>query len=446
MKPYCFVLMPFGRKESASGKSIEFDKVYKQIFKPAIQEADLEPIRADEEWAGGIIHKPMFERLMLCNYAVADLTTANPNVLYELGVRHGIRPHSTVLTFAEGMRLPFDVKPLRGIPYELDSLGFPKNPEEAKEVIRDRLIACRDPNIDSPLFQLVSEMPQPDISHLKTDTFRDLAKYSEEVKNELEDARSEGPEAVSEIEEELKEKAPIKDTDPGIVIDLLLSYRAVKNWQKMVDLVEEMSPELSNSILVREQKGLALNRLGEHDKAERILKEIIEESGPSPETNGILGRVYKDLWEKAKDEGKTAQQKGYLKKAVDTYLDGFEADWRDAYPGVNAVTLMEVGDEVDDRQPEVLPVVKYSVKRRLDNKYPEYWDYATLLELHVIAGEKEEAEKVLSSCITEIRESWEPETTARNLRLLKDAKESRGEDVGWVSEIIETLEQAGEDL
>ena len=62
----------------------------------------------------------MFERLILCEYAVADLTTANANVFYELGVRHAVRPWSTVLLFAEGgSQLPFDVAPLRALPYSL---------------------------------------------------------------------------------------------------------------------------------------------------------------------------------------------------------------------------------------------------------------------------------------------------------------------------------------
>ena len=51
-----------------------------------MRDAGLEPLRADEEQAGGISHKPMFERLVLCDYAVADLTAANANVFYELGV------------------------------------------------------------------------------------------------------------------------------------------------------------------------------------------------------------------------------------------------------------------------------------------------------------------------------------------------------------------------
>ncbi|MFZ9132502.1 MAG: hypothetical protein ACO21B_04630, partial [Gemmobacter sp.] len=79
----------------ADGRPIDFDSVYDKIIAPAVSEAGMEPLRADEEAAGGIIHKPMFERLLLCDYALADLTTANANVFYELGVRHAARPATT---------------------------------------------------------------------------------------------------------------------------------------------------------------------------------------------------------------------------------------------------------------------------------------------------------------------------------------------------------------
>src|SRR5438093_12522700 len=127
--PVCFVLMPFGTKATQGGGSIDFDKIYRDAIAPAIQDADLVPIRADEERTGGIIHKPMFERLLLCEYAIADLTTANANVFYELGVRHAARPWSTVLIFAGGSRLPFDVAPLRGLTYLIDASGKPTNTE-----------------------------------------------------------------------------------------------------------------------------------------------------------------------------------------------------------------------------------------------------------------------------------------------------------------------------
>lgn len=54
-----------------------FDAIYSELTGPAVDAAGMEPLRADEEMAGGIIHKPMYERLILCEYAVADLTTAN---------------------------------------------------------------------------------------------------------------------------------------------------------------------------------------------------------------------------------------------------------------------------------------------------------------------------------------------------------------------------------
>ena len=365
MKPYCFVLMPFGRKSDESGRVVEFDAVYEQIIAPAIMDANLEPIRADEEIIGGIIHKPMFERLMMCDYAVADLTTANANVFYELGIRHGVRPYSTVPVAGSGMRLPFDVSPLRAILYDVDEYGLPENPEEVRHALAERLEACRDPADDSPLYQLLTDVPRPDLQRLKTDAFRDMVEYSKTMKDRLRKARKEGRAAVESIENEID----VVVADPAIVIDLFLSYRAVKNWQGMVDLVDKMAPPLKQTILVQEQLGFALNRLGRHNDAEKVLAEVIECHGPSSETNGILGRVYKDQWLKSSADQSPAAR-AYLKKAIDAYLQGFESDWRDAYPGINAITLMECSEPPDPIRHELIPVVAYSVKRRLASFRP----------------------------------------------------------------------------
>src|SRR5215218_5263135 len=139
-RPLCFVLMPFGKKRDISGTLINFDSIYKDLIAPSIEEAGLQPLRADEEVTGGIIHKPMFERLILCEYAIADLTTANANVFYELGVRHAVRPWSTVLLFAKGTgQLPFDVAPLRAMTYILNEEGLPKDIEVNKAELVKRL-------------------------------------------------------------------------------------------------------------------------------------------------------------------------------------------------------------------------------------------------------------------------------------------------------------------
>lgn len=84
--PLCFIIMPFGEKKGLSGRGkINFDSIYKEGIEPAVRDAGMVPVRADEERTGGIIHQAMFERLVLCEFALADLTTANANVFYERG-------------------------------------------------------------------------------------------------------------------------------------------------------------------------------------------------------------------------------------------------------------------------------------------------------------------------------------------------------------------------
>ncbi len=433
--PLCFVLMPFGQKPDRSGKLIDFDAVYRDLIEPAIERAGLEPLRADEEMGGGIIHKPMFERLILCEFAVADLTTANANVFYELGVRHATRPWSTVLLFAEGGgQLPFDVAPLRAIPYGLDASGRPSRADADAATLAERLTEAREGTTDSPLYELVEDFPEVD--RTKTDVFRDRVEYSRQMKQRLAAARKEGVEALEAIEIELGD---LTDVESGVVVDLFLSYRAVKGWRQMIALVARMSRPLAATVMIQEQLALALNRDGRGDEAERVLRELIERRGPSSETYGILGRVYKDRWEAAAKEGRDALARGLLNRAIEAYLHGFEADWRDAYPGINAVTLMELAEPPDPRREKLLPVVAYAVERRVAAGKPDYWDHATLLELAVLGKNEPAAGDALANALAAVREAFEPETTARNLRLIREARERRGEEVGWVRSIEETL-------
>ncbi|MCL4538325.1 MAG: hypothetical protein M1378_01760 [Bacteroidetes bacterium] len=221
MHPLCFVLMPFGKKPDAAGSIIDFDRVYEDLIVPAVRAADLAVIRADEEQGGGIIHKPMFERLILCEFAVADLTTANANVFYELGVRHATRPHTTVLLFAGGTRLPFDVAPLRAMPYSVGHQGVPVNIDSTRTAVTQRLIQAKEKHDkDSPVYQLVDGFP--DIQRLKTDVFRDRVEYAESMKQRLVEARRSGRDAVHSVEEEL---GNIADQEAAIVVDLFLSRR-----------------------------------------------------------------------------------------------------------------------------------------------------------------------------------------------------------------------------
>ena len=99
-KPLCAVLTPVGRQRLPSGQPVDFDAVCTTLIEPAIVAAGMTPLRADAE-AGGGIHAPLHERLLLCDYAVADLTCGSAAAFYQLGLRDGLRPATTVTLVGE---------------------------------------------------------------------------------------------------------------------------------------------------------------------------------------------------------------------------------------------------------------------------------------------------------------------------------------------------------
>jgi hypothetical protein len=444
-KPLCFVLMPFGKKPGAGGATIEFDAVYAELIRPAVEAAGLLPVRADEEQAGGIIQKPMFERLILCEYAVADLTTANANVFYELGVRHAVKPGTTMLlSAADGTRLPFDLGPMRALSYALGPDGRPAAAAADRDKLAQLLAAARADSVDSPVYQLVDGFP--DIQHIKTDVFRERVEYSLAVKQELAEARrKKKDEAVAAIQAIEQRLGPLDRVEAGVLVDLLLSYRAMSAWNEMIRLAAQFADPLRRTPLVQEQLAFGLNRAGRGEAAEQVLLKLIETRGPSSETYGLLGRVYKDRWEAAATAGDAFLARGLLDKAIEAYAKGFEADWRDAFPGINAVTLMTIKSPPDVRARALLPVVRYAVERKIASGKPDYWDYATLVEIAVLEKDETGAMDALTKALPAIRESWEPKTTARNLQLIRKAREARNDAPPWASEIERELARRAQD-
>lgn len=283
---------------------------------------------------------------------------------------------------------------------------------------------------DSPAFRFFQGLPPSELSRLSTDVFRDGIPSAQNARQALEAARrTNDPARVREAAAAL---GPIDSLDAGTLVDLLLSHRAVKEHQAMVDLVVQLPEAIAQTRLVQEQLGFALNRLGRRDEAEAVLQVVIARHGPSGESNGLLGRIHKDRWEAAVQAGDSGAAREWLDKAITTYLQGFEADWRDAYPGINAVTLMEFTTPPDPRRLELLPVVTYAVQRRVAAGAPDYWDHATLLELAVLREDASAAARHLADALAAVREPWEPETTVRNLGLIRAARAARGMVQDWL--------------
>lgn len=460
--PLCFVVMPFGPKpDPAGGPDIDFNAIYEHALKPAIEESGLEPLRADEERTGGIIHQPMFERLLLCEYAVADLTTANANVFYELGVRHAARPATTLTVFASKQPIPFDVNYLRSLPYALgrnNSFGE-EQATALRQALTARLISLRELSreedaIDSPLFQLVSSWRPPLIAREKTDVFRERVRQDEARKRALAEVRilAKGKDTVKEAGTRLanfrERLGPLHEVPAATVIDLMLTYRALSDWSGVIELCEAMPESLQRQILVREQLAFAYNRRAGKSRSEldrrralEILEEVERQQGSSSETCGLIGRIHKDRWQESLRAHQRIEAQTHLTAAIDAYRRGFLADPRDAYPGINVLTLLDVKGDDKSRAEEqrLLPVVRFAVDRRLQGKEPDYWDHATMIELAVLGNDESTARQSLGSALVAVREKWEPETTINNLNMIADARKERGEKVDWLREIIDEL-------
>ena len=114
MALHVFVAMPYGHKQD-----IDFDAVYAEYLKPALEGAGFEVFRADEERRAGDIRADMFQELLLADLVVVDLTLDNPNVWYELGVRHALRARGVLLIQSERDFQPFDIYTERKLHYHL---------------------------------------------------------------------------------------------------------------------------------------------------------------------------------------------------------------------------------------------------------------------------------------------------------------------------------------
>lgn len=125
----CFVVSPIGEAESDIRKNA--DKVLEHIIRPSAEFFDYVVVRADEIKSPGSITADMFEHLFNDELVIADLTRYNPNVFYEVAVRHAV-DLPIILLIKEGEGIPFDLYDLRIIKYDFDIAKAKKATEDIK--------------------------------------------------------------------------------------------------------------------------------------------------------------------------------------------------------------------------------------------------------------------------------------------------------------------------
>src|SRR5262245_3765232 len=159
----CFVIQGFGEKQDyTSGRTLNLDASY-EVIKEAVEAAGFQCVRADEIRTAGAIDVPMYEQILNADLVVADLSTYNVNAAYELGVRHALRPRTTIIVAENGLKYPFDFSHIAIRRYE--HLGKDVGRLEAKRFVEDLTEAIREivgkDEIDSPVYTYLRGLEPP---------------------------------------------------------------------------------------------------------------------------------------------------------------------------------------------------------------------------------------------------------------------------------------------
>lgn len=212
--------------------------------------------------------------------------------------------------------------------------------------------------------------------------------------------------------------------DPFVFIAILRRYRDLGAWDEVVRLADNLPRKLQSEPEVSQMLALALNRRGETGDQERaisVIEGLIALTGGDGESYGILGRIYKDRYEKHEQAGDVAAAARDLEAAINYYRTGFEKDPSDYYPGVNVVTLLlRRRDPAARAELEtILPQVREAVRRKIELGPAGFWELATALQLACVSGDWDEAEQLLGETLKQRPPAWMLQTTIRDLESLQ---------------------------
>ena len=395
----CFVIMGYGLKaDYATNRTLDLDKTYKNIIKPAVEQAGLRCIRGDEILDSGMIDKSMYAILMHADLVIADISTYNPNALYELGVRHAVRPFSTIILKESSCILPFDISHNRIFSYK--HLGEDIGSDEANrcqtqlKILIDEVIRTKE--VDSPLYELL---------RCTTPPLLDLHEYESVI-----DKMVDKDKTVFSFVEKAKQYMSTSGEENNEFA------KAASLWKKAEQLVP-------TEIYFTQQRALCTYKSKQPSKHSALCDglTIIDKLNPCDsndnETLGIAGAICRRLYQESRDIV-------YLDRAITHYGRGYELN-SDYYTGENFAFCLDIKriGTMDDEEKVYYKVkakktreknivflealISYDdFQRREDKK----WIYASLSNCYYALNCDDKGKIYESKFENEVVTNWEKET------------------------------------
>jgi tetratricopeptide (TPR) repeat protein len=343
----CFVVMGFGTKtDYTKPKTFNLDKTYRNIIKPAALAAGFECMRADEIVHSGNINVPMYEQLLKADVVVADVSAYNCNAFYELGVRHALRPYTTIIISEDGLTFPFDVGQIavrkyhhlgEGIDYD-EVERMKKELSEAMKIISERQAD------DSPVYTFIKDLKPPILA--------------------VAEAIAAGAATLPVQALAAPAPAPGAANNPTLSILVQQAEKALKENKFSVAkaLFADLHEKMPNDVSVMHKLALATYkaRLPTEKEALEEASNLLAGLNPSQstdtETLGLLQAVHKRLWNLTRD-------RSHLEKAIWSSEKGFYLK-NDYYNGINLAYLYNVRASVSEGPDAVTDFVLAQRTRR----------------------------------------------------------------------------------
>jgi tetratricopeptide (TPR) repeat protein len=436
----CFVVMPFGTKSVLRWKvpflplyftrKVDFDQVYADVFRPAIEAVELPEggkllaRRADEDFFSALISDEVCDYLEYSRIVLADITGLNPNVVWELGVRHRARSAGTVVFRQLDTSLPFDLSQIRAFPY-----GFrPRSEAEKSRKIVAKIL-------EESLTQLKRDSPvrlaldQQQRTSQVDPRFEELLRDAERSLN-----RMETDETIGILEDATTARLP------GALVHVRLAvlYREKGSWKDVefhARAAIEIDPRFSEA---HRELGIALNKAkGRNEKGA---------THGEPELRHAIELDPRDYDAYASLAG-ALRRDGKSEAALELYRAAADLSGGHPYPVLNELkTAASLGRQysLDERQRELIERGALLRESQIRNAPPTDvpWSLFDLGEIRFHQGRSEELPRLTARGIAMCTALWQVTTHLEGLQMLARAAGVRDDDRAHLQRAIQHLRDA----
>ncbi|XP_053396174.1 mitogen-activated protein kinase kinase kinase 5-like isoform X8 [Mercenaria mercenaria] len=354
---------------------------------------------------------------------IVDMTiaTQQSSLFYHVGVRQSMgMKYNVVIANDTDPELTVSLRLSCGpgvvfFPYTKDASGV--------IIVQDGTVAYTDvcvhpetgPSLLNKLKKFLSDVDDESVTHLKERFLADLRKARDNYK---------GEDLVKALHGMKRRLDDPQLLSVDVVVNLLISFREIQDYNSMVKLVEDLDTipnlKISCTVAVQNLYAFALNRRnknGDRTKALSVILKVIETTeNPVPDLLCLAGRIYKDKFVEADYEDKSA-----LENAIVWYRKGFEIQPNE-YAGINLATLLVISGKEFSTCSELkrigLKLNNLIGKKGSLQTLTDYWDVATFFEISVLAQDYGKAVQA-AECMFKLEPPyWYLKSTLGNIQLI----------------------------